>query len=95
MSPVFVAGCAWVSILMATPAFAQDGAALYAQRCASCHEGSQPRVPTRDVIAALTPDRIVGALETGTIEAGVTCAARSTPSISPRLPGWWSSAPAS
>ena len=68
MSRVLVAGCAWVSILMAAPASAQDGAALYAQRCASCHEGGQvARVPARDVIAALTPERIVSALETGTM----------------------------
>ena len=68
MSRVLVAGCAWVSILLAVPAFAQDGAALYTQRCASCHEGGQvARVPARDVVAALAPDRIVGALETGTM----------------------------
>jgi len=68
MSRVLVAGCAWVSILMAATASAQDGAALYGQRCASCHEGGQvARVPARDVIAALTPDRIVSALETGTM----------------------------
>src|SRR3954471_7297602 len=68
MSRVLVAGCAWVSILAAAPASAQEGAALYAQRCASCHEvGQAARVPARDVIAALTPDRIVTALETGTM----------------------------
>ena len=56
------------SVVTAAPVFAQDGAALYNQRCASCHEGGQvARAPSRDVIAALTPDRIVGALETGTM----------------------------
>ena len=65
---VLVPGCAWVSLLTAAPVFAQEGAALYAQRCASCHEGGQvARAPARDVIAALAPDRIVGALETGTM----------------------------
>jgi cytochrome c553 len=55
-------------MLLAAPAYAQEGAALYAQRCASCHEGGQvARAPARDVIAALTPDRIVGALESGTM----------------------------
>jgi len=55
-------------ILTAAPVFAQDGAALYTQRCASCHEGAQvARAPARDVIAALSSDRIVGALETGTM----------------------------
>ena len=51
---VLVAGGAWMAILMAAPVSAQDGAALYAQRCASCHEGGQvARAPARDVIAAL------------------------------------------
>ena len=68
MSRAFVAVCAWVSMLVAAPGYAQEGAALYAQRCASCHEGGQVvRAPTRDVIAALTPERIVGALESGTM----------------------------
>ncbi|MGH9144970.1 MAG: c-type cytochrome, partial [Vicinamibacterales bacterium] len=45
-----------------------EGAALYTQRCASCHEGGQvARAPGRDVIAALTPERIVNALESGTM----------------------------
>ena len=68
MSRVLVASAVWTSLLLAAPAFAQDGAALYTQRCASCHEGGQvARAPARDVIAALTPERIVGALETGTM----------------------------
>ena len=68
MMRVLVVGCAWASILAAAPASAQDGAALYGQRCASCHEGGQvARAPARDVIAALAPDRIVAALETGTM----------------------------
>ena len=64
MTRAFAAACA--SLLAAAPAFAQDGAALYTQHCASCHEGGQvARAPARDVIAALTPDRIVVALESG------------------------------
>jgi polyvinyl alcohol dehydrogenase (cytochrome) len=62
---VFVAA---VIAFAASPVSAQDGGVLYAQRCASCHEGGQvARAPSRDVIAALTPDRIVGALEGGTM----------------------------
>src|SRR5258705_13307133 len=68
MMRVLVVGCAWVSLLAAAPVSAQDGAALYGQQCASCHEGGQvARAPARDIIAALTPDRIVAALETGTM----------------------------
>jgi polyvinyl alcohol dehydrogenase (cytochrome) len=55
-----------VLISIARGAAAQDGAALYADRCASCHErGAVARAPARDVIAALPPDRIVASLETG------------------------------
>ncbi|MBZ5559272.1 MAG: PQQ-binding-like beta-propeller repeat protein [Acidobacteriia bacterium] len=60
--------CAFVLALLAFPAYAQDGAALYAQNCAACHEGGAvARAPARDVISALAPDRIVSALETGTM----------------------------
>jgi polyvinyl alcohol dehydrogenase (cytochrome) len=52
--------------LLAGRAAAQDGAALYADRCASCHErGAVARAPAREVIAALTPERIVASLESG------------------------------
>jgi mono/diheme cytochrome c family protein len=68
MRRVIVAGGVWMAILMAAPVSAQDGAALYGQQCASCHEGGQvARAPARDVIAALPPDRIVAALESGTM----------------------------
>ena len=62
------AGCALAFVVVAAPAFGQDGGALYSQRCASCHEGGQvARAPARDVIASLSPERIVSALETGTM----------------------------
>src|SRR4051812_20402661 len=57
-------------LVSAAPVFAQNGAALYAQRCVSCHEGGAvARAPARDVISALAPDRIVAALESGTMRA--------------------------
>lgn len=53
-------------LLLAVQARAQEGAALYAQRCQACHEGnSGVRAPSREVIALLAPERIVQALETG------------------------------
>jgi polyvinyl alcohol dehydrogenase (cytochrome) len=68
MPRVLAFACACAAILVSAPVQAQDGGALYARRCASCHEGGQvARAPARDVIAALTPDRIVAALETGTM----------------------------
>ena len=43
-----------------------SGAALYTARCISCHErGAVARAPSRDVISALSADRIVESLETG------------------------------
>lgn len=60
----FVVACVW----SAAPAFAQDGGALYARHCVSCHEqGAVARAPTREVIGALTADRIVESLETGSM----------------------------
>ena len=53
-----------VCVVAATPAFAQDGAALYTQHCASCHD-TGARAPSRAVISVLAPDRIVAALTTG------------------------------
>jgi polyvinyl alcohol dehydrogenase (cytochrome) len=53
-------------VSLARDVTAQDGAALYAERCASCHEqGAAARAPARDVIAALPPDRIIASLESG------------------------------
>ena len=52
--------------LFSSTAAAQDGAGLYAARCASCHDnGAASRAPSRQVIGTLTVDRIVEALETG------------------------------
>src|ERR1700722_14266414 len=47
-----------VSLWAADP----DGAALFKARCASCHEGSQPRTPTHDELAARAPESIVTAM---------------------------------
>jgi polyvinyl alcohol dehydrogenase (cytochrome) len=44
---------------------AQDGAALYKQMCATCHEGGADRAPTREALRAMTADRVLAALESG------------------------------
>jgi polyvinyl alcohol dehydrogenase (cytochrome) len=71
--------CLTASIALAAPTLASggvaqdsvtgNGAALYAARCASCHDdGAVSRVPSRVVIGALPADRIVQALTTGVMQ---------------------------
>jgi polyvinyl alcohol dehydrogenase (cytochrome) len=50
---------------VASPAWADDGPTLYKQLCASCHDTGLARAPTRDVLQALTPERVLAALESG------------------------------
>jgi polyvinyl alcohol dehydrogenase (cytochrome) len=52
-----------------------DGADLYQQRCASCHDAPKERTPPRSALAARLPQEIVSALTTGTMRtaaAGLT-----------------------
>jgi polyvinyl alcohol dehydrogenase (cytochrome) len=51
-------------IAAASPAVAQDGAALYGQHCASCHD-AVARAPSRSVIGVLSTERIVASLTSG------------------------------
>jgi polyvinyl alcohol dehydrogenase (cytochrome) len=51
-------------------AAAPDGAALYKQRCATCHDGApQARMPARDEIAKRTPEAIYKAMFEGAMVA--------------------------
>ena len=45
----------------------QDGEALYAERCAKCHESGVPRAANREALRRLSPDAIRLALTTGTM----------------------------
>src|SRR5262249_59474055 len=44
---------------------AEDGAALYKQICAACHDAGIDRAPGRDALRAMTPERVLAALENG------------------------------
>jgi len=56
--------------LIACGAFAQDGAALFEEHCASCHRpDSSTRAPLRDVLARVPRPAILAALETGNMKA--------------------------
>ncbi len=45
--------------------FAQDGAKLYSESCAMCHDGGNDRAPSREALRGMTPEHVLAALETG------------------------------
>jgi polyvinyl alcohol dehydrogenase (cytochrome) len=51
-------------LVTAVPVHAQDGPALYTEYCAQCHEGGA-RAPSRQLLGAMTQERIIAALESG------------------------------
>jgi polyvinyl alcohol dehydrogenase (cytochrome) len=51
--------------LAASRALAQDGAALYKELCASCHDTAVDRAPSREALRAMSAQRILEALEAG------------------------------
>jgi polyvinyl alcohol dehydrogenase (cytochrome) len=48
---------------------AQDGAALYKERCAMCHDNPQERVPSLQAIKAMTPEAVYVALTSGVMKS--------------------------
>jgi polyvinyl alcohol dehydrogenase (cytochrome) len=44
---------------------AEDGATLYQRSCAPCHDGGADRAPTHEALHAMTPERVLAALESG------------------------------
>ena len=58
------------SLLMSSSAFAQqppNGEAVYRQHCAACHDGSMPRMPSREALRGFTPEHIETALSSFTM----------------------------
>ena len=50
------------------PASAQEpGEALYAKRCAMCHDKDVPRAPRREALRLMSPEAIFGSLQGGTM----------------------------
>jgi polyvinyl alcohol dehydrogenase (cytochrome) len=45
-----------------TASTAPNGEALYRQHCAGCHNGTMPRMPSRDALKTLTPEHVETAL---------------------------------
>jgi polyvinyl alcohol dehydrogenase (cytochrome) len=48
---------------------AQDGATVYKNLCAACHDSGAERVPTRETLKAMTPERVLAAMEAGPMTA--------------------------
>jgi polyvinyl alcohol dehydrogenase (cytochrome) len=46
---------------------APDGAALYKQSCASCHDAGVNRAPVRDAFFSMPAERVLAAMETGSM----------------------------
>ena len=57
------------AIFLAGVASAQvpSGEAVYKQHCAACHEGSIPRMPTREALRGMTPEHVETALSSFTM----------------------------
>jgi polyvinyl alcohol dehydrogenase (cytochrome) len=45
-----------------------DGAAIYKEQCAKCHERATGRIPGRDALARRTPEDVIRALTTGAMK---------------------------
>jgi polyvinyl alcohol dehydrogenase (cytochrome) len=48
---------------------AVDGAAIYAQHCAACHDQMSPSVPSREALTQMSPERILRTLDFGLMMA--------------------------
>ena len=57
--------CLALLLSSGSSAAAEDGASLYQQLCASCHDSGTERAPARDALQAMTPERVLAALENG------------------------------
>ena len=53
--------------MLSAQVWAQDGAALYKQRCASCHEGGVARAPQADALKQMSPENVAFALKSGSM----------------------------
>ncbi len=63
--------CLLALLLPLLPARAQDGAAIYKERCASCHDKPQARVPSLAAIKAMSAEAVYGVLTNGVMKSRV------------------------
>ena len=66
------------------------GAALYAEHCASCHEGGVSRSPHLAFLEMMTPKAVYASMTDGIMQSqsahSATSSERTSPSTSPRAP---------
>src|SRR5437867_5570981 len=55
-------------MFLSTPVFAQDGSAIYRQRCASCHDGGVARAPQTDSLKQMSAENVQSALIGGAMQ---------------------------
>jgi len=55
--------------LLPSSLFAQDGASIYKQRCASCHDAPEGRVPTIATIKQMSAEAVYMALTSGVMKS--------------------------
>src|SRR4026208_600537 len=80
---VIVLGFAAVAHAQTPP---PDGADLYKRTCAQCHDNGTNRAPNRDAFKALPAERVLAAMETGsmiTMANNRTAAERRAPAETP------------
>ena len=58
-----------LALLLPALSSAQDGAAIYKERCASCHDNPAERVPSLSAIKAMSGEAIYAALTTGPMKS--------------------------
>ena len=60
----------WILLVLFFPATldAQDGAAIYKERCASCHAAAEGRAPRMDALKAMSGEAIYIALTSGSMK---------------------------
>lgn len=59
---------ALIMLVLSAPLFAQDGAAIYKERCASCHDKPEGRAPSLSAIKAMSGTAIYVALASGAMK---------------------------
>ena len=59
--------CVALVLGAARSSYAQDAAALYKDLCASCHDAGADRAPNRQALGAMSPERVLQAMETGSM----------------------------